>query len=595
MQKKALVLGILIFFILTPLNLTATVRSSNEFKHNGEISIDEIWFNWGNESKAITLTDCDIKETPIKTPEFVASSGRNNPAAYVKGNYITVKVKFSSEQFSSVLIKANGSFGGFSEEQVVYNNGESDWISFTTIAPLENLIKTHNVEWEWQYYNTATEDWVNIDTLQHRIYSLNKKPLTDEVFEILARWTTEWCETLPPENQDDDKNIADAIMNGFDTDEVIKYGGRGWDTAEILRTGDGMCSGMSMVFFDACVVQGVKMIGFHFQLLDTSIFDPQFLWRGIVCSDPGLGRTKPGFGSVEIVHKWINETYPYPKYYSPDNENDDVDEQFTRVYIFYTFDGHVVNLMEYDNEILLYDLSFGKGPYLNTFSTIPAEGKYTSSQMRTFRNNYHDTAVDHMNGKIYYENSEGEIVLDFFDFNVKTSIIPDEIAGDNQILYRFNIIDYSKSFSQSRYFDDFYKDFFDGVMKNPESFRVSSNDIYIVENWLENPSDEIDWLVLRNAILMLGGFEGLMEKVYVKNLLNRVLNVKTDINVPEECSLPGIMSPLDMVKSAAIGSLEFLDSSHSISNNFVVKKSLFQFLKNHHNLFPVLQFLIGLK
>ena len=109
--------------------------------------------------------------------------------------------------------------------------------------------------------------------------------------------------------------------------------------------------------------------------------------------------TEPGW-SVETVWKWVNTTYPYPRYYGVWDEHDDVDSEFKRAYIFYKFDGHVVNLLEYNGEIFLYDLSFGKGPYLNTFTAVPQRGIHTSSEMRNFRENYHDIAIDHMNGRI---------------------------------------------------------------------------------------------------------------------------------------------------------------------------------------------------
>jgi len=45
--------------------------------------------------------------------------------------------------------------------------------------------------------------------------------------------------------------------------------------------------------------------------------------------------------------------------------------------------------------------------------------------------------------------------------------------------------------------------------------------------------------------------------------LNKALMINTEIDVPEECSLPGIMSPLNMVKAAASNSL----AGNNISNN----------------------------
>jgi len=521
------------------------------------IDINQIWFNWVPDSQAITLKGCDKQETPLETPEFDRVEGRNNPAAYVKGTRFTVKVKFTSEFVTTALIKATGSFGGFSEVQMDFENGKSEWILFFLKEALPDYIKKHDVQWEWLYYDSNSGNWVSIGSTSHTIYALNREPFTDGVYENLTRWTTEWCEQLPVEDQEDDKKIANAIIDGFDSDGVIQYGGPGWDTAEILRTGDGMCGGMSLVFYNACATQGVKVIGLYFRLRDTSVQDPQVLWKGIVCQDPGIGRTEPGFGSEEIVWKWVNDTYPYPSYYDTWDENDDVDSELKRAYIFYKFDGHVVNLLDYNGEILLYDLSFGKGPYLNTFAAIPQQGKHVSSEIRNFRENYHDIAIDHMNGRIYYKDSAGEVVLDGTYLNVKTSIIPDELDGKNQILYYFDLIQYNRAKPQFNIINDEeeYQEFFKAVGEKTSSFEMSFVELNLISKWLKNPSSEINWLVLRNAILKLGNAQGLFEKFYVKKILNKALMINTEIDVPEECSLPGIMSPLNMVKVAASNSL----------------------------------------
>jgi hypothetical protein len=566
--------GIIIGITAIPLQ-GATITETNLLHLRDDLSIDvyQIWFNWEADSQAITLTGCDEEEMSLETPEFDRVEERNNPAAYVKETRFMVKVKFTSEFITTALIKATGSFGGFPETQVDFENGKSEWISFFLNEALPDYIKKHGVQWEWMYYDSNTDDWVSIGSTSHIIYALNREPLEDKVFENLTRWTTEWCEQLPVEDQEDDKKIADAIIDGFDSDGVIQYGGPGWDTAEILRTGDGMCGGMSFVFYDACATQGVKVTGLYFRLRDTSIQDPQVLWAGIVCQDPGIGRTEPGFGSKEMVWRWVNDTYPYPRYFETWDENDDVDSEFKRAYIFYKFDGHVVNLIDYNGEILLYDLSFGKGPYLNTFTAIPQQGIHISREMRNFRENYHDFAVDHMNGRIYYKNSAGDIVLDRTFLNVKTSIIPDEVDGKNQMLYYFDVFQYNRSKSKLKIINDDgeYQEFFRALGEKTSSFKITFEELTLIRKWLKNPSVEINWLVLRNAILKLGNAQGLFERFYGKIILNKVLRINTEINVPEECSLPGIMSPLNMVKAAASNSLANLEESNIKNNENIFK------------------------
>jgi hypothetical protein len=450
----------------------------------------------------------------------------------------------------SVKIKAEGSFGGLSEEQVVFIDGVSDWINFTTEDLLPDFISTHDVQWIWKYYKPENESWEDFSVTSHTLYGLNKKPITNTIYENLTRWTTKWCEDLP----DDDKQLANAILNGFAEDKYISYGGPGWDTAEILRTGDGMCSGMAMVFFDACAVQGVKVVGLYFQLKDTSFFDPQSLWNGIVCRDPGLGRTEPGFASLKMIWNWVNVTYPYPRYFGQGNVFDDVDEEYTRAYIFYRFDGHVVNLLDYNDEILLYDLSFGKGPYENTFIEIPKAGRYSSNQIHDFRKNYHDIAVDHMNGRIYYEDNEGEIILDRTNFSIKTSIIPDEIDGENQLSYSFYIGNYARPKYNQLFLDQTieYKEFFDYVKEKTELFKISIEEKDLLYNWLKTPLYKVNWIVIRNALLKLVNSNNFFELLEAIFLLKSIINEKTEMNIVSGCPLPGFMSPLNMVKEAAI-------------------------------------------
>jgi len=44
-------------------------------------------------------------------------------------------------------------------------------------------------------------EWVHFDNTSHIIYALNKKPITDQIYENLTRWTTDWCARIPTEDQ----------------------------------------------------------------------------------------------------------------------------------------------------------------------------------------------------------------------------------------------------------------------------------------------------------------------------------------------------------------------------------------------------------
>jgi hypothetical protein len=174
-----------------------------------------------------------------------------------------------------------------------------------------------------------------------------------------------------------------------------------------------------------------------------------------------------------------------------------------------------------------------------------------------------------MNGRIYHKNRQGKIVFGINDLSVKTSLIPDEVDGENQILYSFNLVNYGAP--RSRFIgvnnDYEYKEFFRDIKENPEAFTLSIEERNFIKKWLRNPSIEVDWLILRNAILKLGNSKGFIKIIDAKNLLKNVLEVETEINMAEKSSLPGLMSPLDMIKEAATASLKELDLGKNHINN----------------------------
>jgi len=391
----------------------------------------QIWFNWGSASKAVTMYEsCTQKQ--LDTPEFDYKKGRNNPAAYVRGSSITVKVKFQNMNLSVTEVKlgAEGSFGGLPMQTVYFNANESRWVDFTTKEPIPDSINITNISWTW-YYQIGTSDPVRIGTSNHTIYALNKAPLTTKVYRQLAEWTSTWAAGKP----DDAKIIADAILDGFNKTGVIKYGAPGWDTAELLCSGDGMCGGMKEVFYDALATHGIRVVRFCYLLNDA---DPgaQELWNGIVIQSPGLGREEVTFSPRTV--RWVDTVYPLPLYLGDTSPSDDVMVETKKVYTFYQGDGHCVNLLEYNGSVYLYDLSFGTGPWSGTFSSVPVSGYYAGPQLHDFRVNYLNYAVDHMYGKIYY--SDGSPVQKIgIRFDVNSSIIPDKIGSQDQMKYYFSV------------------------------------------------------------------------------------------------------------------------------------------------------------
>ena len=421
MIKNCLRLSCIVLFVLM---LAALPAYGFQVEANPQIMPYQLWFNWGGGSGAITMYDaCTI--TPIRTPEADYDSRRNNPAAYVRGNSLTVKVKWRvlSGSVSQAWVAATGSFGGLSPVLVTFQEGQSDWIDMTAPDPLPDSIQVNNVQWVW-YYKIPASPTQRVGRSRHSIYTLNKTPITSPVYKDLAEWTTQWCQGLP----DDAKAIADAIMTGFDATGVIKYGSPGWDTAEILCSGDGMCGGMKEVFYDACGTQGIHVARSCYILKDA---DPgsEYKWNSMIIFSPGLGRSEPTF-SAQNVRK-VDSVYPCPLYYGDSSPDDDVELEYRRVYEFFApYDGHCINFLEYDGNLYLYDLSFGTGPWPDTFSVLPS-GYKQGIELYDFRENYMNTALDYMRGRIYYDDGGGCTTLGT-RLDIKSWIIP---YDDNEFEY----------------------------------------------------------------------------------------------------------------------------------------------------------------
>jgi hypothetical protein len=418
---------------------------------------------------------------------------------------------------------------------------------------MPDTIMVHNVAWTWGY-KIDDMPWTKIGTSRHTIYAVNKDPITSPVYEELVAWTTEWCTGLP----DDDKQIADAIIAGFNSSGVIKYGAAGWDTAEILCSGDGMCGGMKEIFYDACGTQGVHVARFCYLLYDADP-GPQGLWDGIVCQAPGLGREEPTYSPRTC--RWVDSVYPCPIYHNDTSPADDVEVETKRVYTFYGPDGHCVNLLNYNGEVYLYDLSFGTGPWAGTFDTIPTSGYYQGAALHDFRANYHDYAVDHMYGKIYFNDSAGCGKLGP-RFDVKSLIIPDQIGTQDQMKYYFSVQDGEMGTN---------KEAWEVVMGTTQDDETGSADvnadvnestkaIEIVKAMLRDEDEAVNWVLVRDAILELGVLKDKNCEGYLVRLLAR----DKELRLTPDSPLPGAMPPLEMLKATAICTLKEIDAKGSI-------------------------------
>jgi len=291
---------------------------------------------------------------------------------------------------------------------------------------------------------------VNIDTTPIQNLTSND-PDGDtnyDIYEKLLNWTNEWCKGLK-----NDKEIVDAIFDGFVESEILKYGKNPNEhtTEEILDEPfeDGcyyaMCDGISQVFQDACAVQGIDIYKFWYLQKNN-----ERNIKGIICLSPGLGRNwdEEFFAETE-VGPWLfideETSYRYPPsfsdynkektyvYYDDENPFPNIDDDVNyviqgqlQVYCFRPPDGHSVNLYKDENGVHLYDLSF-ETQVDNVFEELPleldekndVEGYFSSEDWNCFREKYHDKSVDYFIEEIVYTNGKK---TESKDFHIKADL-----------------------------------------------------------------------------------------------------------------------------------------------------------------------------
>ena len=430
-----------------------------------------------NEGDGIIIKDSERTSNnyEIYEPEFDEESNANEPAVYVKDDKLKVEVKFKftsgksvskrpflkfmepsfkffennplvyglllrinsllskkqsnekivSNQITTYKIKATGDFP-IEEKYVVFTNDESDWITFESIGEIPNKIKTHQITWNWQYKEETDTTWNDFDSTSHTIYAINKAPLTlrdhNEIYvwKKLVDWTTNWCEEIPVEDQGNGKIIADTILEGFVEDEVIRYGSFGTAGSRVetvLISGSGMCNQMSDVFLHACNAQGILATRLLFELVSNGL---HYVSPRLVIFNSGLGNDNlPANLRLRLLKKI--SVFPNPNYFGLDSPIDDVEIEISRPWYFpCPQDSHCANLLEFEDGIYLYDLSFGCKSTGPVFNEMPVESEghnpYTS-EMTMFRQNYFDENVDFVDAYICHTDINGDIIEPIYHHN----------------------------------------------------------------------------------------------------------------------------------------------------------------------------------
>jgi len=250
--------------------------------------------------------------------------------------------------------------------------------------------------------------------------------------------------------------------------------------------------------------------------------------------------------------------YPCPLYLGDASPDDDAEVETKRVYTFYGPDGHCINLLDYSGDIFLYDLSFGTGPWADTFDSIPTSGYYQGAELHDFRANYHDYAVDHMYGKVYYDDSTGCGKLGP-KFDVQSLIIPDRIGTQDQIKYYFSVQRAKgEEVGMPRTSEEATQPL--EVVMAMQDKDASAKAMEKVKGVLQDEDAAVNWVSVRDAILQLGELKDKSCEEPLVQLLAREKELTLTPNSP----LPGAMPPLEILKATAICTLKEIEARESI-------------------------------
>jgi hypothetical protein len=388
-----------------------------------DIEARRIQFNWGAGSKAVNLKD-HTTNVAVPVPEWDKTLNRKEPAAYIRGIPITVKVQFykaSSSIPNTVVVWADlGSGIALAPQTVTFSGAQSAYVSFTTSTSLSNWVGKHDMIWQWYYAVPPSPPSVQtpMNATDHTVCTTYKNALVNPAYKKPMLWTSQWARYLS-----DEKAICDAVIKKL-PQSGLKYGEKAWNVDSMLDIGGGMCGGWYKMFAHMAGCQGVFVYEKYYRLQNNAAPSPEVKWQAIVIKDPGLNRTIPGYGSMVGFYD-ADSVYPYPA------SSDIAHRPTERRYNFWAGDGHCINFLEYKGSIYLYDPSFGTGPFNNTFTTIPS-GSLKGTALTNFRKNYHDMAIDYMKGNIEYNDGiSGNPKTYWNQLCIKTTLIPDlRIAGD---------------------------------------------------------------------------------------------------------------------------------------------------------------------
>lgn len=179
----------------------------------------------------------------VSIPEWTPHKDKpeQSPAAYAieetTGNPLTIKAKFliNSTEPTTVAVRANGGgvLGSLDSVQVKFINSVSvpEYVPFTLLKQTlkDKGVNKEDIKWDWQFHNPKTNQWENITSTKHRIFSVLTTPEspwkpvgatcpTQHPWVDILEYACEWAKGTKNK-----ANAAIAITKKVNGDIKLKY------------------------------------------------------------------------------------------------------------------------------------------------------------------------------------------------------------------------------------------------------------------------------------------------------------------------------------------------------------------------------------
>lgn len=367
----------------------------------------------------------------------------NDPAAYVRGSSrVQLEVVFllQNENIAElpVSIHAYGPYGNLPRQRMawqVMDSGLSAPVSFRLDAPLPAQIGVHEFVFEWFATFADERRTLSLGETRHLICTTWQaftpdpaQELYDWVYQPLLLWSCRWAA-----GQNSPREICDALMAHL-PQCGLTYGLVGsYTVRSLLLRGSGMCAAWSRFFQQLAHCQGITLARRCLTIVAVPQPRQQQWWHALVIKSPGLNQRAPQ-AEMQTFYD-VDARFP-----PPSGEPTPVSTTTEPRYVFAGWPremvgvqpaSHCLNfLQEEDGGLLLYDPSFGWGPY--ALAPLPHNpGDFVSdAALADLKAVYLDEAVDYLlgsveNGAELYQTAWlGDPPQPVDGLCVKTSLIP---------------------------------------------------------------------------------------------------------------------------------------------------------------------------